>query len=99
MTPRLSICHAPLLLMLAALLSSTSAHDTDTKARPTRAAAAEETSRFLDLSLLVAPEYPCTWPTFPPFQLNPYQRIGPSRVYNSDIIVMDGNTGTQLDVP
>ncbi len=55
--------------------------------------------RFIDLSLVVAPEYPCTWPTFPPFQLNPYRRIGPAGAYNSDIIVMDGNTGTQLDVP
>ncbi len=99
MTPRLSTCHASLLFMLAALLNCTSAQDTDTKARPASAAVAEETSRFLDLSLLVAPEYPCTWPTFPPFQLNHYQRIGPIRVYNSDIIVMDGNTGTQLDVP
>ena len=56
-------------------------------------------SRFLDLSLLVAPDHPCTWPTFPPFQLNPYQRVGPRSAYNSDILIMDGNTGTQLDVP
>jgi kynurenine formamidase len=54
---------------------------------------------FADLSLLVAPEYPCTWPTFPPFQINHYQRIGPRSAYNSDILVIDGNTGTQLDVP
>jgi kynurenine formamidase len=59
----------------------------------------EDSVRFVDLSLLVAPEYPCTWPTFPPFQLNHYQRIGPVSAYNSDIIIMDGNTGTQLDVP
>jgi kynurenine formamidase len=56
-------------------------------------------SRFLDLSLLVAPEYPCTWPTFPAFQINHYQRIGPLSPYNSDVLIMDGNTGTQLDVP
>jgi kynurenine formamidase len=55
--------------------------------------------RFVDLSLLVAPEYPCTWPTFPPFQINHYQRIGRRSAYNSDILTIDGNTGTQYDVP
>jgi kynurenine formamidase len=55
--------------------------------------------RFVDLSLLVAPEYPCTWPTFPPFQINHYERIGPLSPYHSEILVIDGNTGTQLDVP
>src|SRR5437867_10142570 len=55
--------------------------------------------RFIDLSLLVAPEYPCTWPTWPKFQINHYQRIGPLGPYNSDVLVIDGNTGTQLDVP
>jgi kynurenine formamidase len=55
--------------------------------------------RFIDLSLLVAPDYPCTWPTFPPFQINHYRRIGRLSAYNSDILVIDGNTGTQLDVP
>jgi kynurenine formamidase len=55
--------------------------------------------RFVDLSLLVAPEYPCTWPTWPHFQINHYERIGPLSPYNSDILVIDGNTGTQLDVP
>jgi kynurenine formamidase len=55
--------------------------------------------RFVDLSLLVAPEYPCTWPTFPRFQLNAEERVGPSSPYHSDILIIDGNTGTQLDVP
>jgi kynurenine formamidase len=55
--------------------------------------------RFVDLSLLVAPEYPCTWPTWPLFQINHYRRIGPLSPYNSDILAIDGNTGTQLDVP
>jgi kynurenine formamidase len=55
--------------------------------------------RFCDLSLLVAPEYPCTWPTFPYFQINRQARIGPRSAYNSDILIIDGNTGTQLDVP
>jgi kynurenine formamidase len=48
---------------------------------------------------MVAPEYPCTWPTFPPFLINHYQRIGPRFPYNSDVLIIDGNTGTQLDVP
>jgi kynurenine formamidase len=100
MSPRLSIGRAALPPVLAAaLLIGTMAPHASARARPPDTAAAEDGSRFLDLSLLVAPEYPCTWPTFPPFQLNPYQRIGPAGVYNSDIIVMDGNTGTQLDVP
>ncbi len=64
-----------------------------------QAAEPEGAPRFIDLSLLVSPEYPCTWPTFPPFQINPYQQIGPLSPYNSDLLVMDGNTGTQLDVP
>src|SRR5947209_20589399 len=60
---------------------------------------AEKGPRFIDLSLLVAPDYPCTWPTFPPFQINHYRRIGRLSAYNSDILIIDGNTGTQLDVP
>jgi kynurenine formamidase len=60
---------------------------------------APQQPRFIDLSLLVAPEYPCTWPTFPRFQINHYERIGPRSPYNSDILTIDGNTGTQLDVP
>ena len=58
-----------------------------------------DTPRFVDLSLLVAPEYPCTWPTFPPFQMIAQERIGPLSAYNSEILIIDGNTGTQLDVP
>jgi len=56
--------------------------------------------RFVDLSLLIAPEYPCTWAAnWPYFQINPYRRIGPSSPYNSEILTIDGNTGTQLDFP
>jgi kynurenine formamidase len=56
--------------------------------------------RLLDLSLLVAPDMPCTWPAgFPLFQINPYRQIGPLSDYNSDILAIDGNTGTQLDFP
>ncbi len=58
-------------------------------------------SRFVDHSLLVAPEYPCTWPAypFPRFQWVPQRRIGPDSAYNIDVLLIDGNTGTQLDVP
>src|SRR5439155_14490476 len=66
---------------------------------PTSASPKPEASRFIDLSLLVAPDYPCTWPTFPPFQINHYRKIGKLSAYNSDVLTMDGNTGTQLDVP
>lgn len=60
-----------------------------------------EKSRFIDHSLMVAPEYPCTWPThpFPRFVINHSCRIGPDSPYNIDTILIDGNTGTQLDVP
>lgn len=63
-------------------------------------AIAQET-RFIDCSLLVASEYPCTWPAypFPQFRLMPQQRIGPTSPYNIDALLIDGNTGTQLDVP
>src|SRR4051812_33067579 len=67
--------------------------------RGTRLAGAEPATPWLDLSLLVSPEYPCTWPIFPVFQINHYQRIGPRSAYNSDVLLLDGNTGTQLDVP
>ena len=55
--------------------------------------------KFIDLSLLVAPEYPVTWPTMPHYQFNHHLRIGPVSAYNVDILTMDPNTGTQIDVP
>jgi kynurenine formamidase len=57
--------------------------------------------RFVDHSLLIAPDYPCTWPAypFPRFQLHHERRIGPASAYNIDSLLIDGNTGTQLDVP
>ncbi len=67
--------------------------------RTSVAAQKDESVQFVDLSLLISPDYPCTWPTFPPFQINHYRRIGPRSAYNSDILTLDGNTGTQLDVP
>ncbi len=57
--------------------------------------------RFLDHSLLVSPELPCTWPSspFPRFQIHRQRTIGPDSNYNVDVLLIDGNTGTQLDVP
>ncbi|MBX3443459.1 MAG: cyclase family protein [Planctomyces sp.] len=67
----------------------------------TSGAVADEPSRFVDHSLLIAPELPCTWPSypFPRFQITHQRRIGPDSAYNVDVLLIDGNTGTQLDVP
>jgi len=58
-------------------------------------------SKFVDHSLLVAPDFPCTWPAapFPRFQIHHQRGIGPDSPYNIDSLLIDGNTGTQLDVP
>ena len=58
-------------------------------------------SGIVDLSLMVAPNLPATWPDpkIPNFQISHYLKIGPEGAYNSDILTIDGNTGTQLDVP
>ncbi|MBL8850348.1 MAG: cyclase family protein [Planctomycetaceae bacterium] len=68
---------------------------------PFVSAADEPASQFVDNSLLIAPEYPCTWPAhpFPRFQITHTRTIGPDSVYNIDTLLIDGNTGTQLDVP
>ena len=68
---------------------------------PVLAQTSGRSTRFVDHSLLIAPEYPCTWPTypFPRFQLNHQRTIGADSPYNIDSILIDGNTGTQLDVP
>jgi kynurenine formamidase len=60
-----------------------------------------QATRFIDHSLLIAPEYPCTWPAspFPRFQIWHQRRIGLDSAYNIDSLLIDGNTGTQLDVP
>ncbi|MCP4190215.1 MAG: cyclase family protein [Planctomycetaceae bacterium] len=62
---------------------------------------AAQESRFVDHSLLVAPEYPVTWPAapFPRFQITSERVIGSDCAYNVDVLLIDGNTGTQLDVP
>ena len=63
--------------------------------------ASASATRFVDNSLLIAPEFPCTWPThpFPRFQITHQRIIGPDSPYNIDTLLIDGNTGTQLDVP
>jgi len=65
------------------------------------ASAEDARSRFIDCSLLIAPEYPATWPSapFPRFQINHQRKIGIDSPYNIDSLIIDGNTGTQLDVP
>lgn len=57
--------------------------------------------RFVDHSLLIAPDYPCTWPShpFPRFAIIHSRTIGAESAYNVDTLLIDGNTGTQLDVP
>ncbi len=64
-------------------------------------AAQEPPTKFVDHSLLIAPEFPCTWPSapFPRFQITHQRVIGPDSAYNIDVLLIDGNTGTQLDVP
>lgn len=58
-------------------------------------------AQFIDHSLLIAPELPCTWPSFPfpRFQLTHQRTIGRDSAFNIDVLFIDGNTGTQLDVP
>lgn len=65
----------------------------------TSSAGAKE-PKVVDLSLLIAPDMPCTWPAgWPPFVIAPHRRIGPLSAVNSDTLFIDGNTGTQMDVP
>lgn len=80
------------LVVIAALQRHTNAQTNESQSKSTR---------FIDNSLLVATEYPSTWPTypFPRFQLTHERTIGPDSAYNIDVLLIDGNTGTQLDVP
>ena len=56
--------------------------------------------RIVDLSLLVAMDYPCTWSAgFPPFQINHDRSIGPLSPFHREILTIDENTGTQFDAP
>lgn len=67
---------------------------------PAWASERDQPARFIDLSLLVAAEYPCTWAEgFPRFRLEQVTTIGRESAYNIDTLIIDGNTGTQLDVP
>lgn len=86
----------PALLVFSTLLATLSVISL-----PLNAQDDPEKPRFVDCSLMVAPDYPATWPThpFPRFQLIHEQTIGPNSPFNIDILIMDGNTGTQLDVP
>lgn len=60
----------------------------------------DDKTQFVDLSLLVAPEYPCTWAEgFPTYRIEKAATIGRDSDYNVDTLIIDGNTGTQLDVP
>ncbi|NQV24482.1 MAG: cyclase family protein, partial [Rhodopirellula sp.] len=83
-------------LLLAAVVMILDAATFDTHAKEP-----EGTPRFIDCSLLIAPEYPATWPSapFPRFQITHQRTIGPDSPYNIDVLLIDGNTGTQLDVP
>lgn len=56
---------------------------------------------FVDHSLLISQDYPSNWPThpFPKFQINHQTVIGLVSPYNIDSLLIDGNTGTQLDTP
>jgi hypothetical protein len=58
-------------------------------------------STFIDHSLWISEEFPCNWPTypFPKFQIVPQQKIGRTSLYHIDMLIIDGNTGTQLDTP
>ncbi len=63
-------------------------------------ARAESPPRVFDLSLLVASDRPCTWPQgWPVFQLHHHRTIGPLSPYHVDTLLIDPNTGTQMDVP
>jgi kynurenine formamidase len=56
--------------------------------------------KIIDLSLMISPEMPCNWPAgWPSFALVPKERIGPLSALNVDTLFIDGNCGTQMDVP
>jgi kynurenine formamidase len=60
----------------------------------------DQSPTFVDLSLPVASEYPCTWPAgMLPFRIDHVQKIGRQSAYNIDTLTIDGNTSTQLDAP
>ncbi|MFP6574519.1 MAG: hypothetical protein VB912_05155, partial [Pirellulaceae bacterium] len=65
----LSVTYSLLTLMLSLLLLSSVA---ELRAQERQAV------RFIDLSLIVDRDYPCTWSDgFPTFRIDPYLRVGP----------------------
>ncbi|HVA46021.1 MAG TPA: cyclase family protein [Pirellulales bacterium] len=75
-------------ILLAALLAA-----------PFRPCSADQ-PKVVDLSLLIAPDMPCNWPAgWPPFAITRHRQIGPLSPFNTDTLLIDGNCGTQMDVP
>ncbi|MGH9161204.1 MAG: cyclase family protein, partial [Vicinamibacteraceae bacterium] len=67
---------------------------------PSASGVDQRRSIWSDLSLAVDPRYPVNWPMgFPPFVRVPYLRIGPRSLINSDLLLLDEHTGTQVDAP
>jgi kynurenine formamidase len=97
---RLSTCLC-FAFLAAALTTQTGSEPALALGNTDRGVGAAAGSRFVDHSLMVAAEYPCTWPShpFPRFSLTHQRTIGPDSPYNVDSLLIDGNTGTQLDVP
>ncbi|HEV3073705.1 MAG TPA: cyclase family protein [Thermoanaerobaculia bacterium] len=62
------------------------------------AAGGEEEGRILDLSVLVSPNWPSTWPVLPPLIVKRYLSHGPGP-YASEAMVIDEHTGTHFDAP
>ena len=61
---------------------------------------AEEPPQFIDLSLLVSRRIPVHLADVPAVPARSLRSAsGRSALINSDILIIDGNTGTQLDVP
>jgi kynurenine formamidase len=59
---------------------------------------AREGERIADLSVLVSPHLPCTWPVLPPLVFMRYLRHGPGP-FASEVLVIDEHTGTHFDAP
>jgi kynurenine formamidase len=98
--PHAITCLAIAAALLAYLPWQLANADQAAKASRAPQAPATQNAKFVDLSLLIAPELPCTWPgRFPFFQLHRYRQLGPESAYNCDSLLLDPNTGTQMDVP
>ena len=83
-------------MLLAVTVAAGTSRLAATEPRSTQTAAC----KTIDLSLLVASDYPANWPAgWPAFRIEHDRKIGPLSAVNSDVLSIDGNTGTQLDVP